>query len=104
MANGSKLSNGSGARLEPTTNDAQATILASTVEAQTSFLMGRVLTIADASFSDKDQRKAVKDLLRGAIRDYAERLDSFVQGNGAMRIPNIGAALSVHEHEQSILR
>ena len=37
----------------------------SAISAQLGFLKGEVLTIADATFSDKEQRKAFKDLIRG---------------------------------------
>jgi hypothetical protein len=33
-------------------------------------LMGRMLTIVDASFPDPEQRKAVKGLVRNSIKDW----------------------------------
>ena len=32
-------------------------------------LLGRILTIADAAFSDREQRKAVKDLIKSEFND-----------------------------------
>lgn len=37
------------------------------VESQVKFLQGKVLTVIDASYSDKEQRKAVKDLVKSAF-------------------------------------
>lgn len=36
---------------------------------QSNFLTGRLLTIIDASIADKEQCKAVKDLIHSAIQD-----------------------------------
>lgn len=47
----------------------EVTIAESAVQAQIGFLMGKVLTIVEASYSDKEQRKAVKDLIRAAFQD-----------------------------------
>lgn len=38
-------------------------------ETQTRFLLGKVLTVVDAAFSDKEQRKAVKDLVKQQFRE-----------------------------------
>lgn len=35
-----------------------------------SSIEGRLLTIVDAMFSDKDQREAMKSLIRNAVRDH----------------------------------
>lgn len=44
-------------------------------------LEGRLLTIVDASFTDREQRKAAKDLVRNAIWfDWVANLD--MDGNG----------------------
>jgi len=44
-------------------------------------LEGRLLTIMDASFTDREQRKAAKDLVRNAIWfDWVANLD--IDGNG----------------------
>ena len=42
------------------------------IHAQMSFLEGEVLTIADAIFQDRQQNKAVKDLLKAAFRKRQE--------------------------------
>jgi hypothetical protein len=47
---------------------------------QTSFLLGKVLTIVDASFSDKEQRKAVKDLVRQQFREQEKWVYSICTG------------------------
>lgn len=44
----------------------------SAISAQLGFLKGEILTIADATFSDKEQRKAFKDLVRNA---FTQRLN-----------------------------
>ena len=38
------------------------------IEAQLSFLQGEILTLMDASFSDREQCKAVKDLVKQFFR------------------------------------
>lgn len=46
-------------------------------------LEGRLLTITDASFSDREQRKAVKDLIRNAIWfDWVPNLDTDDSSHG----------------------
>lgn len=40
-----------------------------TYETQTRFLLGKVLTVIDAAFTDREQRKAVKDLVRQQFRE-----------------------------------
>jgi hypothetical protein len=44
-------------------------------------LMGRMLTIADASFTDQEQRKAVKDLIRQAIREWVANVAEMAWGD-----------------------
>lgn len=39
------------------------------IQAQVKFLQGKVLTVIDASYSDKEQKKAVKDLVNKAFSD-----------------------------------
>jgi len=39
------------------------------IHSQIKFLEGKMLTIIEASFSDKEQRKAVKDLVKSAFSD-----------------------------------
>lgn len=39
------------------------------IQTQMKFFHGDILTIIDASFSDKEQRKAVKDLVNKCFRD-----------------------------------
>lgn len=41
-------------------------------------LMGKTLTIVDASISDKQQNKAIKDLVRGAYMEEIEFVNSMV--------------------------
>lgn len=45
----------------------------SNLEMEIKLLSGRVLTILDASFNDKQQNKAVKDLVKREIRDVLFR-------------------------------
>lgn len=37
---------------------------------QVSFLEGKVLTVVDASYSDREQREAVKSLMRKTVREW----------------------------------
>lgn len=39
------------------------------IHSQVNFLQGKVLTIVEASISDKEQRKAVKDLIKSSFSD-----------------------------------
>lgn len=39
------------------------------IDSQLRFLEGKVLTVVDAAFSDREQRKAVKDLTRQQFRE-----------------------------------
>lgn len=48
------------------------------VEAQFGFLEGKVLTVLDASFGDREQRKAAKDLVRSAFRSQRD----YIAGRG----------------------
>jgi predicted kinase len=49
-------------------------------ESQTSFLLGKVLTVVDASYSDREQRKAVKDLVRQQFREQTKWVCSITTG------------------------
>lgn len=44
------------------------------------YLQGRMLTIIDASISDKDQRKAIKDLIRQIMTEEHSRLEDSATG------------------------
>ena len=50
------------------TTSAEAKLTIGVIQIQHSFLMGKILTIIEASTPDKEQRKAVKDLVRGTFR------------------------------------
>ncbi len=39
----------------------------SAIQAQLKFLMGKVLTVVDATYQDKEQKKAVKDLIKDSF-------------------------------------
>lgn len=43
-----------------------------------SSLEGKLLTFIDASFSDKEQREAVKSIVKGIIRDYYRESNSII--------------------------
>lgn len=43
-----------------------------------SSIEGRLLTIVDAMFSDKDQREAMKSLIRNAVRDHFQETNSSI--------------------------
>lgn len=55
------------------------------IETQLNFLLGEILTVADAAFQDKEQRKAAKDLIRqrftARIRWFNELCFSSGEGN-----------------------
>ena len=64
-----------------------------TINLQLSFLLGRVLTIIDASISDKTQNKAIKDLVKGEFSDKQTHIyqlcypgEHFLTGNTAKSI------------------
>lgn len=38
-------------------------------------LEGRMLTFVDATFSDKEQREAVKSIIKGIVRDYYQEMN-----------------------------
>ena len=42
-------------------------------------LLGRVLTIVDASFTDQEQRKAVKDLVKNAFHGDLTQSDNYLE-------------------------
>lgn len=48
----------------------------SQIVSQFRFLEGNILTVVDAAFSDREQRKAVKDLVRGHIREQLKYIES----------------------------
>lgn len=51
-------------------------------------LEGRLLTIMDASFTDREQRKAVKDLVRNAVWfDWVPNLDTDDSTRGKPNLP-----------------
>lgn len=53
-------------------------------------LEGKILTIVDASFVDREQRKAVKDLIRRAIWfDWCSNLEAKTEPKRAEGMPNL---------------
>jgi hypothetical protein len=44
------------------------------------YLQGRILTVIDASISDKDQKKAIKDLIKGIMYEEHARLSDSATG------------------------
>lgn len=51
----------------------------SSVKTEISWLMGRVLTVIDATVQDQTQRKAVKDLMRNAFMDTQRNLEKTME-------------------------
>lgn len=51
------------------------------VDSRLRFLEGKVLTIVDAAFSDREQRKAVKDLTRQQFREQQKWIYEIVTGH-----------------------
>ena|SRR4028118_433642 len=49
-------------------------------ETQLNFLMGKVLTVVDASYSDREQRKAVKDLMKQQFYAQSKHVDGVLTG------------------------
>jgi len=49
-------------------------------ESQVRFLQGDILTIVDAAFADKEQRKAVKDLVRAKFNDRFKWVHEIMTG------------------------
>ncbi len=54
-----------------------------TFHVQIGYLEGKILTIADASFGDTEQRKAVKDLIKRMFREQRNHVDKIVYGYGS---------------------
>lgn len=54
-----------------------------TIQTQHGFMMGKMLTLAEAAFSDKEQRKAFKDIVRSAFNDQANWLNELAWGPGS---------------------
>lgn len=50
------------------------------IEAQMSFFQGKILTIIDASFSDVEQREAVKDLIKSEFKDKIRHFGRLCSG------------------------
>ena len=47
---------------------------------QVGYLEGKILTIADATFSDQEQRKAFKNLVKRMFREQRNHVDDIVYG------------------------
>lgn len=60
------------------------------METQFNFLLGKLLTIVDASFSDQEQRKAVKDLVRNVVWEQKTHIEraAFSEGEGVLPLGN----------------
>jgi len=56
------------------------------IAAQISFLLGKVLTIIDASIEDEQRNKAIKDLIRNA---FSDKLDWIYQLCGLPEINDV---------------
>lgn len=53
-------------------------------------LEGKILTIVDASFTDREQRKAVKDLIRRSFWfDWANSLEGKCENSAPNGMPNL---------------
>lgn len=63
------------------------------------FLEGRLLTICDACISDKSQVKAVKDLVRDAVRSFRAHAEELGYGEGDPYSVGV-ATLDIEETEQ----
>lgn len=51
-----------------------------TFHIQVGYLEGKILTIADASFIDKEQRSAFKSLVKKMFREQRNHVDQIVYG------------------------
>ena len=60
---------------------------------QLGYLEGKILTIVDASFSDLEQRNAVKDLTKKMFREQRRHVDSIVYKTGGF----VGKPISEEE-------
>lgn len=54
-----------------------------TFRIQIGYLEGKILTIADATFGDKEQREAHKSLVRRMFREQRNHVDNIVYGYDA---------------------
>lgn len=59
----------------------EQTLPFSAIQAQTSFLQGKVLTIVDASYASETQNKAIKDLIKQTFADHIKWMRSLAFGN-----------------------
>lgn len=53
---------------------------------QMDFLRGKILTIAEAAFGDKEQRRAVKDLIHTAFNEQIKHTNDVLTGDTATHI------------------
>ena len=53
------------------------------ISTQLGFLEGKVLTLVDATFGDREQRKAFKDMVRAQFRAQKTHIESICFGIGA---------------------
>jgi alpha-L-arabinofuranosidase len=67
------------------------------IQMMTSHLMGKVLTIVDASFSDPAQRKAVKDLMRDEWATLYQDLSEQMLDLSDVEIPENAEEVTLQE-------
>lgn len=70
--------------MNKTSDSSEKTISIDTLHIQLGYFEGKILTIVDASYSDVEQRNAVKTLVKNAFRDKRNHFDDIVYGGGRM--------------------
>lgn len=64
----------------PGTISSQYTLPLNAIQAQISFIQGKVLTIVDATYASSAQNKAVKDLIKDVFRTQQNWIGSLAVG------------------------
>lgn len=74
-----------------------ALVTTETLEESFKILQGKLLTIIDASYTDRDQRDAVKSLIKSATKDWLYDLDvkTHTAANEEVRRPNIAGTYTL---------
>lgn len=66
----------------------------SAIETQVKFLQGKVLTVIDAAFADREQKKAVKDLINQQFREQLDWIYELCHGTSLGGLKTAGGSTS----------
>lgn len=59
----------------------------SAISSQFGFLEGKILTVVEAAIADAEQRKALKDIVRGYFRDQLSHMHRCVNSTSQCQTP-----------------